>query len=729
MLIKINEILTPIEAECEIACACRVIWINAKSDAICLFKLSHPDRMPEIYSLALIKELLASHKISRTTESVSPFILRHEDDIPRKELEKRDDRWKYIEKLVNSTAIDEAFLTGSLGSKISEQAKTLAVDSKKIYRLIYRYWRFGQTKNSLLDNREKSGGKGKQRIAKTGTFLGRPPKKESAFGLKAQYALTESDIHKIRCAYTLYMRKKSHSHTTAYQDMIEKYYYQIDPTDISRRIRPELGTYPSINQFIYQAKKVFDPVMTLRSRIGDTKYEKDHKVVTGTVQDNLWGPGHRYEIDATIADIYLVSSIDRNRVIGRPVVYSVIDSFSGMFAGIHVGLEGPSWYEARQALFNSFTDKVEFCKEIGIDITPDEWPSHHLPREITADRGEILSLPAEGMIDGLDVNLTYCPPRRPDLKPMVESHFRTLKRGSRTEFMPGAVVKVETQRGERDPRLDATLNIKEFTKIIVECVLNHIKTTRRPEYLSLDMITDGIRPTPLSIWNWAIENDLHESHQRAADIIYLNLLPRKRAMITRSGIRFNGLRYFIDNDPSNAWIESMTLRASVRTDIYHDCITSNHIWIQIKGKGLQRCSLRASDLHFSEFRAEEVEDIKTYYKTSTPEESHDALMCTIEKNMRINEVLKKATAEKAQHPKLKTKKAKTENIKINRNIEKAISRQQNLESNDLYENVIQLEKYKSPHKSKLPPQASPLEISEVQDFLRILAEVEGTPNE
>lgn len=45
------------------------------------------------------------------------------------------------------------------------------------------------------------------------------------------------------------------------------------------------------------------------------------------------GPGSRYEIDATIADIYLVSDSDRACIVGRPTIYFVVDVFSRMVVG------------------------------------------------------------------------------------------------------------------------------------------------------------------------------------------------------------------------------------------------------------------------------------------------------------------------------------------------------------------------------------------------------------
>lgn len=48
----------------------------------------------------------------------------------------------------------------------------------------------------------------------------------------------------------------------------------------------------------------------------------------------------------------------------------------------------PSWIGAMMALDNMVSDKVEFCKQYQIDITEEQWPSHHIPEIIIADRGE-----------------------------------------------------------------------------------------------------------------------------------------------------------------------------------------------------------------------------------------------------------------------------------------------------------------------------------------------------
>lgn len=233
----------------------------------------------------------------------------------------------------------------------------------------------------------------------------------------------------------------------------------------------------------------------------------------------MYGPCHRFEIDATVADIYLVSRYNRNWVIGHPVVYVVIDVFSTIIVGIFVGLEGPSWNGARHVLFNAFSDKVAFRCMYGIEIESSAWPSQHLPRELMADRGEMLRRAAEGIVSGLGIDIAIAPPFRPDGKAIVESRFRLLNRTSQIHWIPGAVRQRIAERGERDYRLDAILDLAEFTNILISSVLHYNHHSRRPDRLTPDMICERLEPSPLNLWRWGMENGLATLNTQPEDLV------------------------------------------------------------------------------------------------------------------------------------------------------------------------------------------------------------------
>lgn len=64
-----------------------------------------------------------------------------------------------------------------------------------------------------------------------------------------------------------------------------------------------------------------------------------------------------------------------------------VDAYSGMIAGIEVGLKGS--YEAfSSCICNGLRDKVKFCARYGVLIKKEDWPIHHLPSKLVCDRGK-----------------------------------------------------------------------------------------------------------------------------------------------------------------------------------------------------------------------------------------------------------------------------------------------------------------------------------------------------
>ncbi|PWF32188.1 transposase, partial [Yersinia pestis] len=69
-------------------------------------------------------------------------------------------------------------------------------------------------------------------------------------------------------------------------------------------------------QFYYFYNKRYRNKNNSKEILKNQKTLKDHKPLTSTATKHANGPGARYEIDSTIADIYLVSSRDPSQIIG-----------------------------------------------------------------------------------------------------------------------------------------------------------------------------------------------------------------------------------------------------------------------------------------------------------------------------------------------------------------------------------------------------------------------------
>ncbi len=139
---------------------------------------------------------------------------------------------------------------------------------------------------------------------------------------------------------------------------------------------------PTIWQMKHFYKREYKQAEIIQARSSKINYQKDISPLVSTATADVLGPGSRYEIDATIADIYVVSNSERRNIVGRPVIYMVIDVFSRMVVGMYVGLESPSYVTAMQALSNAITDKVDYCKNYGIEIKDEDWPVKGLPERV-----------------------------------------------------------------------------------------------------------------------------------------------------------------------------------------------------------------------------------------------------------------------------------------------------------------------------------------------------------
>lgn len=163
----------------------------------------------------------------------------------------------------------------------------------------------------------------------------------------------------------------------AFQKTLEKFFYSGYHFVGEVRIpilQPE-DKLPSFGQFKYWFNKELDLKDSITKRYGSRKYDLNYRPILGSSTQESFGPGSRFQIDATVADVYLVSEYKREWIIGRPVIYVVIDVFSRVITGIYIGLEGPSWLGAMMALSNTTMDKVKFCADYDIKIEPKNCPN------------------------------------------------------------------------------------------------------------------------------------------------------------------------------------------------------------------------------------------------------------------------------------------------------------------------------------------------------------------
>lgn len=667
MPVAVNDVIEALAAPADLPALCRALWIDADEDYLVLIAMMDPPRQPFPVRLSEVESWLRSG-VARTVQVKPPaYMLRA--DLSEAAKSSRDKNWKRIEPLV---ARDSGiFLPAAMGAMVSARASAIGLPRKTLYRLLYRYWINGQVPDALLPNYEQAGAPGKSREFSSGKRAGPAPKYLGVPLEQPRQALAEADKSCIKLGYALYRNNAVKSIQDAYIKTLRRFYAleKLTPgvSDDDITLRP-LHELPTLRQFTYWGQKAFDELAVLRGRAGERKWQMNHRPLSGRAGDGVRGPCHRFEIDATIADIYLVSRYNRNWIIGRPVVYVVADVFSAMIVGVFVGLEGPGWAGARQALFNAYADKVAFCAAYGLTISPEDWPCHHLSQEIMGDRGEMVGKSAEEkLVSGLGITIAVAPPFRPDWKAIVESRFRLLNQTSQIHWTPGAVRERIKERGERDYRLDATLDLSEFTHIILASIIHYNKHHRQPDRLTAEMIADGMTDaTPLALWNWGMENGIAEPKALPMESVYLHLLPSEAASVQASGIFFKGMYYVCDQADRENWFALARRKGRRTVNLWFDPNSTEHVWIRDREGHFAPCRLRATEVRYRDFRIEEVEDMLAVIDAKSPEATYEELASKVQLDATIEAKIRHAGAEKKATVEVVSNAQRVANIRGNR---------------------------------------------------------------
>jgi hypothetical protein len=512
--------------------------LSSFSDQIVWIDIDDSSSFPSLIEKTVLTEAIENGIL---TKSEDPYAyLAFLTPIPEStECVKRDNNYRLIKELVDNSLYYDAKVRFSIIKKIVIEHKTT---EQTLYRLARRYWQRGQTPNSLIPDYRNSGGKGKKRT-KGSKKLGRPRKHSAGTGV----VIDEHIERLFRVAINKYLLKdRGASFPFAhrrFKDMYELYH----PGAIESEI-------PTHWQMQYFYKREYNQVERITKRTSAIQYNKDVRPLKSTANTGVLGPGSRYEIDATIADIYLVSDSERQNIAGRPVIYIVIDVFSRMVAGFYIGFENPSYIAAMQALVMSMTDKVQICKDLGFDIESSQWPVAGLPDAILADRGELLGYQIESLEKSFSVRIENTPPYRGDAKAIVERSFGTLQAEFKP-FAPGVVTGTTVKkRGGKDYRLDATLSVTDFKEIILSSILMHNQFNVMTKYdRDIDMPADLIM-TPLSIWNWGLQNRTGRLRATSETALRISLLPRATAKISDFGVSVFGLFYTSSEIVRNGWL-------------------------------------------------------------------------------------------------------------------------------------------------------------------------------
>lgn len=365
----------------------------------------------------------------------------------------------------------------------------------------------------------------------------------------------------------------------------------------------------SKSSFFRHFNKLISKEDLLKAKYGEVAYDKDWKPRFERAREGVIGPGFRYEIDATVLDIYVRYSYDTTKrySVGRPVLYFVVDVYTTKIVGYYIGFHGPNWIGAAEAMVNACLPKEEHCAKYGVYLKENQWPCFHIPFQLTADNGSEYSLNhlkpmLQSMLKLRTVNFVAV--FRGDMKGIVERRFGIIQ-DMTIHFSPGAII--DLKREDAHPSNKAVYDLNSLHQIIIKDILHHNNTSKRTHLLNKRDAKKNIGLTPRDLWLSNIDEEMNGGNPtlNAQDYMLVRwaFLLKGTASVRDGAIHFNKLQYDSDYAHVNNWYVKAKISGVDHITVGWTRATCNFIIFQTDDGTYVELKLKGDD-HFERFKDE-----------------------------------------------------------------------------------------------------------------------------
>lgn len=386
---------------------------------------------------------------------------------------------------------------------------------------------------------------------------------------------------------------------------------------------PEVGTYPTIEQVKHLVRTDLSLTEKILRRTTSGHWQRNLRPLKGRAIDGVPGPGHTYAIDSTVGDLHLRASFDPNWLVGRPLVYFLVDFWSFAIVSVYVCLRTPNWQSAACAVFQVGFGGENMRLATGLEAGNALRPAPTLPGRLLCDRGEYLSQGASVAAQRLSFVAEYNPAYRPDLKGQVELVHR-LAKDQQYGIVPGAI---DARRRELELRPDARKSrftvFDAFQYFLLTADMMN-RTRDMSHRCPAEMIAAGYPQTPAGMWAWGHDIGIGYRSTESEVKIIKSLVPQVTARVTKSGLQLGSLSYVGDwgGDGPHAHVRSS---GTFEVPAFQLPSTIGAVWAEIPGVPFQQYTLAPNERIGPYGACSEWEDIQVFNSLTKRERQHQAL--------------------------------------------------------------------------------------------------------
>lgn len=522
---------------------------------------SYYSRGFKIMSLAALRELLNQNKIvEASAPPIPPWWAKSDaqllDECERErwvqqgetwvtpEVLKREKKWAWIEPLVSLAETGKVSSVADLDALVPARAKELGIGPNQIYDTLHRYYAFGETKDALLPNTPKSGGKGQERYGKNGVRLGAPNAAAKAGNAALAGKICDAqDRQQIRDGFQMFVRPGV-SRDEAFLAFSSTFYSNGYKVENGYQLPLLLPAHqrPTAREFFQHGPEEQDRESMLCRIFGDSEWAKDRRPLVGTAQDGVFSIGQVGSIDASPIDVNLVSCFNPYFPIGVPRGLFVREAVLGLWCGAHNVIGGPSTADALLTILQAALGQEQKLRRLGLnDIPPEDFP-HFLFTRVLSDNGELRAIPGiEACAQKVRTSIEFVESGRADRNSPSEGGHHSRHAGL-DHKLPGTTLGRQPRRGEPLPITKALLSLFGYERLLWQWM--HWSNTKQlvphlvPTEMKRDMAAAGksYLPTRIEIYRWADRKGYVSRRPINALHLKSNLLPEYTATVVRNGL-------------------------------------------------------------------------------------------------------------------------------------------------------------------------------------------------